>query len=473
MSVDKLLSSPQYAERGYFVDVELPGHPAKLPTTPFTGNKRSLPSVDQRAEELETGSPPAVSQTPEPRGFLDGVRVLDLTFNRAGPSCTAAMAAFGAEVIRVESQMRIDPNRMRRSVAGQVVYADADTADLETRWSFGSINMGKKSILLNLQASGMHDVLRRLVEVSDVVVESFTPGTIERFGIGFETLQQWRQDVILISINGFGRGGPYEGYRAYADIFGAAGGLQLLTGYPDRPPMQFVGRLDSVVGSFGMLGGLAALFERAKTGWGQHVEVSAAEAVTCLLGTPLIDYIVNGRVANRTGNRVPSLAPHNCYPCKGDDDWVAIAVETEPEWQSLCACMGQRDAATAARFSTVDARKGSEEALDELVASWTIDYSSYEAAEMLQAAGVPASPSMRPDHLFNDPHLNERGVWVRFDHPVQGERHDVRLPWLFSNGECSYGPAPMFGQHSKEVYEGLLGMSEEEVVRLAESRVIY
>jgi crotonobetainyl-CoA:carnitine CoA-transferase CaiB-like acyl-CoA transferase len=237
--------------------------------------------------------------------------------------------------------------------------------------------------------------------------------------------------------------------------------------------MQFVGRLDSVVGSFGLLGGVAALLQRAKSGGGQHVEVSAAEAVTSLLGTPLIDYIVNGRVANRTGNRVASMAPHGCYPCRDHDDWVAIAIEGDDEWRALCACVDRSDAAFDVRFASLAARKANEDAVDALVTSWTAGRDSYEAAETLQRAGILAAPSMRPDQLFTDEHLNERAAWVRFEHPVQGERHDLRLPWLFANGACSYGPAPLFGQHNGNVYEDLLGLSKEEVEELTEAKVIY
>jgi crotonobetainyl-CoA:carnitine CoA-transferase CaiB-like acyl-CoA transferase len=475
MSVDKLSRSPQYAARGYFVDAELPGYGRRrVPTTPFTGPKRGYDRDNHSGGDLRPATASAGPASGSvPAGFLDGVRVLDLTFNRAGPSCTAAMAALGAEVIRVESNMRIDPNRMRRSVAGKVVYADAASEDLETRWSFASINMGKKSIQLNLQAPQMRDVFARLVAVSDVVVESFTPGTIERYGIGFDALTQWREDVILLSINGFGRGGPHEGYRAYADIFAAAGGLQLLTGYPDEPPMQFVGRLDSVVGSFGLLGALAALLERGRTGRGQHVEVSAAEAVTTLLGTALIDYIVSGHIAGRTGNSVPAMAPHGCYPCQGDDRWVAIAVADDAEWHALCACMGQPDLTHDLRFASMAARKHNEAILDTVVSSWTRSFEPYALAHLLQDAGIAAVPSMRPDQLFTDDHLNGRSAWVHYHHPVQGERYDLRLPWRFSDGACRYDPAPLFGEHDTAIYGDLLGVSPDEISHLTEARVIF
>jgi crotonobetainyl-CoA:carnitine CoA-transferase CaiB-like acyl-CoA transferase len=236
--------------------------------------------------------------------------------------------------------------------------------------------------------------------------------------------------------------------------------------------MQFVGRLDSVVGSFGLLGALAALVERAETGTGQHVEVSAAEAVTSLLGAPMLEYLLTGRVAGRTGNRVPDMAPHGCYPCAGADEWIAIAVATDEQWRALCTCMGRPELGGNPRYAGLANRKAAEDELDRLVEAWTAGEDPFTAADRLQRAGVPAVASMRPDHLFHDPHLQARAAWVRFDHPVQGERFDLRLPWLFSDGDCRYGPAPLFGQHNADVYEGLLGLSAADVAALEEDGVI-
>lgn len=411
--------------------------------------------------------------------MLDGVRILDLTFNRAGPSCTAMLAALGAEVIRTESFTRVDSNRMRvASLDKSVISWGTDKSDMEKGWTFSSINMGKLGIQLNLKSGGHREVIKRLVEVSDLVVEAFTPGVLEGFGIGYETLRQWKKDIILVSVNGFGKGGPHGHYRAYANIFAAAGGIEELTGYAGERPMGFVGRLDSVVGSFGGFGALAALMERERTGKGQHVDVSGAEAVTTLLGAPMVDHMINGRVAARDGNRRPDLAPHNCYPCTNPDEpsreeWVSIAVATNEEWLSLCIAIGKPELATDPRFGDLASRKVNEEDLDRILGDWTLGLGAHQAMQLLQAAGVSAMASLRADDLFQSEHLRERGAWVEYEHPVQGPRFDVRLPWIFSDGEGAYGPAPLFGQHNAYVYGELLGMLPEEILELQAQEVVY
>ncbi len=406
--------------------------------------------------------------------FLTGTRVVDLTFNRAGPSCTAMLAALGAEVIRVESLARVDPNRMRRvsSDKKQATWG-TDPTLMESTWNFNSINMGKLGVRLNLQSDRCVDVLRRLVEVSDIVVEAFSPGTLERMGLGYDVLKQWRRDVILVSVSGFGRGGPHAGYRAYADVFGAAGGIQHLTGYPDEDPMWFVGRLDSAVGSYAVLGALGALLERDATGHGQHVDVSAAESVTTLLGGPMMDYLVNGHVATRDGNRREEMAPHNCYPCAEEDDWISIVASTDEEWSNLCRAMGRDDLATDSRFADLTARKSHEREMDTIIAGWTKVRESYEVMEILQGSGVAAVASFSAAQLFGDEHLEERKAWVHFEHPVQGPRHDLRVPWVFSDGQGVYGPAPLMGQHNGRIYGDLLGIRSDEVADLEQSGVIY
>jgi benzylsuccinate CoA-transferase BbsF subunit len=411
--------------------------------------------------------------TPD-NAFLSGTRVVDLTFNRAGPSCTAMLAALGAEVIRVESLKRVDPNRMRRvSVDKTQATWGTDPTQMESTWNFNSINMGKLGVRLNLRSDGGKDVLRRLVEVSDIVVEAFSPGTLEDMGFGYDVLREWRRDVILVSVSGFGRGGPHAGYRAYADVFGAAGGIQYLTGYPDEQPMWFVGRLDSTVGAHGVFGALGALMERDGTGRGQHVDLSAGESVTTLLGGPMMDYLLNGRVASRDGNRSEEMAPHNCYRCAGEDEWVSIAVATDDEWASLCRVMERDDLATDSRFADLPARKAHEDELDAIVGEWTGARGSYEAMELLQNSGVAAVPSFNAAQLFGDSHLNERSAWVHFEHPVQGPRHDLRLPWVFSDGHGVYGPAPLMGQHNGRIYGDLLGIRSDEIAALERGEVIY
>ena len=405
---------------------------------------------------------------------LAGVRVVDFSINRAAPHCATMMAALGAEVIKVESRMRIDAARGKQAAkgkSGSEVVTDPDK--MERGYAFHAINTGKLGVRVNLKSPGSREVVRRLVEISDVVIEAFTPGVMEGLGLGFQELRRWRADLIVLSLSGFGRGGPESGYRAYAPVFAAAGGLSLVSGYRDGPPMEFIGSIDSSVGTHALMAVLAALVERDRTGRGQHIDVSGSECVTALLGGPVMDYALNGQVPERDGNRRPGMAPNNTYQCRNPREWISIAVATDEEWRSLCQVMGRPELATHPQYRDADDRKAHEEVVDEIVGSWTASLGAYEAMELLQATGVAAVPSFRADQLFHDPHVHARQGWVRLHHPVQGERHELRAPWRFADGGTTYRPAPLMGQHEGYVFGEVLGMEAVEMERLREQRVVY
>ena len=405
---------------------------------------------------------------------LSGVRVLDLSINRAAPHCATMMAALGAEVIKVESLKRIDAARGKQAAADKRSSAMVTDPDkMEQSYAFHAINAGKLGVRVNLKSPGARDVVRGLVEISDVVIEAFTPGVMEGLGLGFPEMRRWRADVIVLSLSGFGRGGPQSGYRAYAPIFAAAGGLSHVSGYRDGPPMEFIGSIDSAVGAHALLAVLAALMERDRTGRGQQIDLSGSECVTALLGGPVVDYALHGLVPMRDGNRRPGMAPHNTYRCGGENEWISIAVAVDDEWQALCRVMGRPELAAHPSYRDAVGRKAHERELDEIVGLWTASLTAYQAMESLQAAGVAAVPSFRADQLFHDPHVRARGGWVTLQHPVQGERHELRVPWRFAEGETTYRPAPLMGQHEGYVFGELLGIEPVEMERLQAQRVVY
>ncbi len=406
--------------------------------------------------------------------ILQGVRVADFSINRAAPHCATMMAALGAEVIKLESRMRIDAARVKQAAKdkrGSAMVTDLEK--IEQGYAFHAINTGKLGVRLNIKALGAREIVRRLVEVSDVVIEAFTPGVMEGLGFGYKALRRWRPDIVMLSLSGFGRGGPQTGYRAYAPVFAAAGGLGHISGYRDGPPMEFIGSIDSAVGTHALLAVLAALMERDRAGRGQHIDLSGSECVTALLGGPVMDYALNGIAGMRDGNRRPGMAPHNTYRCRNPNEWISIAVATDEEWQALCRVMGKPELASHESFADVASRKANEAELDRLVGAWTANLSAYGVMELLQAAGVAAVPSFRADQLFHDPHVNAREMWVTLQHPVQGERHELRVPWRFAEGGTVYRPAPLMGQHEDHIYGQVLGMDEFERHRLQVQRVVY
>ncbi|MBI3744171.1 MAG: CoA transferase, partial [Chloroflexi bacterium] len=449
--------------------------------------------------------------------------------------CATMMAALGAEVIKVESLMRVDAARIKQVAKdGKASTMVVDPNRLEHGYAFHAINTGKLGVRANFKSrchpggvlaegsgaagsspplptyvgrgtpakprgseafpSCYHDLVRSLVQTADVVIEAFTPGVIERLGLGYETRRRWRPELVMLSLAGFGRGGPESGYRAYAPVF-AASGLCHVSGYRDGPPMEFIGSIDSTAGTHALMAVMAALAQRDRTGVGQHIDLSGAECVTALLGGPVIEYAATGKAPQRDGNRRPGFAPNNCYRCRGDEEWISIAIATDDEWQALASVIDRSSLSLSSsdgegplakpgrvrsgrvrrdrRFATLAARKKNEASLDALIEAWTRTVAVYDAMRLLQTAGVAAVPSFRSDQLFTDPHIAGREGWVRLVHPVQGIRHELRAPWRFANAGAVYRPAPLMGQHEPYIYGDLLGIPEATLDRLRQSRVVY
>ena len=405
---------------------------------------------------------------------LSGVRVVEFAQYRAGPHCGAMLATLGAEVIKVESLARPDFVRYK------MYTKDHGPADLSAppdpahmNWRFDSINMGKCSTRLNLTGVGATDIVRRLAQVSDVFINAFAPGVLDKAGVGYSQLRQWRPDIILLSLSSAGATGPECRYRGFAPTFAAGGGLSHISGYADGPPMEFSGSMDNLTGTFALLGVLAALAERERTGRGQHIDVAANECIALALGSPLIDYLATGNEARRDGNRHPLMAPSNCYPCGAPEEWISIVVETDAEWLALCRLIEAHDLANDPRLATSAGRKAFEDEIDVRVEDWTRRHSAYEAMHLLQKVGVAAVPSFRTDQLFRDPHLAERKTWVRLQHPFLGTLHEVHMPWRFGEAKVAHARGPLFGEDDTFVYGEVLGMDEGLLQEYQQGRVIF
>jgi len=402
------------------------------------------------------------------RTLLHGIRVADFTWAWAGPYGTMLLALMGAEVIKIESSSRLDHTRVRSLAAGPG-FVGPDHA-----WIFNELNLNKLSINLDLSQPKAVELAKKLVKVCDVAVQNFRAGVMDRLGLGYSSLKEVKPDIIMLSSSAVGGTGPERQYVGFAPTFSALGGLAYLTGFPDGPPIPVMGSADLRSATTAVFAILAAIYHRAVTGEGQHIDMSSRETITALIGESILEYAMNQRSPSRQGNRDEAMAPHNCYPCRGENKWVSIAVDTEEEWQALCQVMGNPHWAEEERFSDAYARWHNQEELDRLIAEWTIDYTHYEVMERLQKVNVAAVPSFRGDELFNDPHLKERGFSEVVEHPLMGKRTVVGPPWKLSSTPARVSRhSPLLGEHNHYVFGELLGLSEEEVERLVEEKVIY
>ena len=387
---------------------------------------------------------------------LEGIRIADFTQVVQGPFSTLMLAQMGAEAIKIETESR---NQM-----GQ-------RQDLGT---FTNINGSKKSITLNLKDPLGIEVAKRLVSISDVVVENFASGVMERLGLGYDDLRKVKPDVIMVSSQALGRTGPLSNaIGLFAETANFAG-LSNLTGYIGGKP-GMVGGIwaDHLTGMHIAFAVQVALHHHRKTGEGQYIQMSMAETVIACLPEAILDYFVNGRDPGRQENQDPAMAPHNVYRCQGFDKWVAIAVTDEEEWQALCQVMEHPEWAQDPRFADPLSRWHNQVEMDGLVTQWTLQHTDYEAMHILQRAGVAAGPVLDAAGLVNDAHLNERGYFVPLGE-VDGNHYvQIGHPWRMSDSPPPfYKLAPQMGEHNQYVLGELFGMREDEIANLVEAKVL-
>jgi benzylsuccinate CoA-transferase BbsF subunit len=401
------------------------------------------------------------------KGPLENVRILDFTWAWAGPQATLLLALLGAEVIKVESRRRLDHTRLRSLMTGPTMTSPDHSV------IFNDLNVGKLSLALNLSQPEAVEIAKRVAQLCDVVIQNMRPGVMDRLGLGYDDFRAVKPDIIMLSSSAVGSTGPERTYTGYAPTFAAMGGHAYITGYPDGPPMPLSGAVDLRVGTTSAFAILAALHHRARTGKGQHIDLSSTEAVAALIGHVFMDYSMNGRVQTRAGNRDHLMAPHNCYRCRGDNNWVTIAVACDEEWHALRRLVGDSRLEDE-RFADAASRRQNQEALDQLIGEWTSRRSQAEVTQTLQKAGVAAMPVLDGPALVQDPHLRARGVLQSLDHPAIGERLTVGPPWRFSRTPAQISrPGPLLGQHNRYVLGELLGMSGEEIERLVAEEVVY
>jgi benzylsuccinate CoA-transferase BbsF subunit len=401
--------------------------------------------------------------------FLKGIRVIALTWVWAGPWMGGILADMGAEVIKIETEERVDSQRIVK--LGKTRWKEEDQG--VNRSQFNVTNRGVKSCTLNLKQPKGVEMFKELVKISDIVITNFAPRVMPGWGLDYSTLKNVKADIIFVSLPGFGSTGPDKDYVSYASTIEAAGGLSASFGYPGEEPAVSGTYPGDPIGSMhGVVGILAALNYRDKTGKGQHVDVAQSEGVTTLIPEVIMEYVMNGGLRPRMGNRDDIMAPHGCYPCRGKDQWVAIAIGTDSEWKALCHIMGDPDWSRNPAFSDQYTRWQNQDELNKLIGGWTKDFTHYEVMHKLQNVGIAAGASLNIEELINDPHCKARGIFIEQDHPEAGKTVVYRSPWR-SALTATEAPAPCLGEHNDYVFKQLLKMSDDDVARLVAEKIIY
>jgi formyl-CoA transferase len=399
---------------------------------------------------------------PQQPGPLSDVRVLEAGQLLAGPFCGQLLADFGAEVIKLEEPTRGDPMRE---------WGQEKPHGLSLWWPV--VARGKKSVTCNLRSAEGQDLVRRLVADADVLLENFRPGTLERWGLGYDELAAINPGLVLVRVTGFGQSGPYAKRAGYGSIGEAMGGIRYVSGDPSTAPSRMgISIGDSLGGTFAAYGALVALHARDNTGRGQVVDSAIYEAVLAMMESLIPEYAVGGYTRERTGATLPNIAPSNVYPT-ADDEMVLIAANQDTVFRRLAEVMGRPELATDPRYATHTSRGAGQQELDATIAEWTATLKADDLLGRLDENGVPAGRIFKASDMLDDPHFQAREDIVRLAHPTLGDfpMHGVFPRLSETPGRVSW-VGPDLGQHNQEVYGGLLGLSEDEQARLQTSGVI-
>jgi len=403
---------------------------------------------------------------------LADLRIVDLTGFWAGPSATAVLAAFGADVVKVESTGR--PDGMR--------FHSTKPPSVDGWWEWGGVyqgaNAGKRGVTLDLSRPEGRTLLDGLLADADVLIENFSPRVLGNFGLTWETLHERFPRLSLVRMPAFGLDGPWRDRTGFAQTMEQASGLSWMTGHPDGPPLVLKGPCDPIAGLHAVIATLGALEHAEGTGSGVHVEVPMVESTLNVGAEPVLEYGAYGAESSRTGTRGPEAAPQGLYPARPRPDtleeWLALAVVTDEHWAALRQVLGEPEWAAVPELRTAAGRRAAHDALDAHLAAWAADRDAAEAAEALTAAGVPAARVVPPPDVLDNPQIAARGFTEYLDHPVAGTQPLPAMPVRFASrpGPWFDRPAPTLGQHNDEVLGALPGVDPERLAELRALRVI-
>lgn len=411
---------------------------------------------------------------------LEGVRVVDFSWVRAGPWATRWLGALGAEIIKVEW-----PENERGRSTGSTTPEGIER-NLNTSGNFNDTNANKLSLTLNVRTEKGLDLIKRLISTSDVVIENFSSRVLTSWGLGYEELCKLRSDIVYVSMSGFGHTGPHHRYTTFGPVAQALSGMTFLSGVPDKPPAGWGwSYLDDTGGLYGAMGVVTGIYNRNVTGKGQHIDQSQMIMGITLNGSAILDHTVNGRPSKREGYppgntthwpgspllhnyRGPNVAPHNAYRTSpgGYNDWCVIACISDTEWLHLVKLMGTPAWATDPKYADVNGRLCHQESIDHEIEAWTSTQDKYDLTEKCQAAGVRAMPvQSSEDRVEHDPQLRHREMYKALTHPELGSRKLQNAAFkLTSTPAFNHHPAPLIGQHNRQILEGTLGLTHGELV---------
>ena len=355
------------------------------------------------------------------------------------------------------------------------------------RGNLPDAEQGKRSLTLDLRSEEAQAILKELVSISDIVLENFTPRVMARFGLDYASLQAVKPDLIMVSNTGYGHSGPWSNFGAMASALEPTHGTGAFMGYLDDSGagMLAEGAVPNKVGNSytdflatwtALVSIMAALLQRAKTGRGTWIDLAMYQAGASFIGEGLLSFSFNGERTRRIGNRHKSMAPHGCYPCLGEDQWVTIAVRNDADWQAFCGAIGRPDLAADGDLTTTTQRLARQDELDGITAQWTRDRTSYQVMETLQGVGVPAGPVLTAGQALTDPHFRHRGFFEGVAHPGEtglGSKEYIGRGWKFSGSSAGIkGPAPLLGEANGYALGELLGMAQSRLDALSEQEVI-
>ena len=390
---------------------------------------------------------------------FEGLKVADFSWVAVGPITSKYLGDHGATVVRVETEGRPDILR----VAGP--FKDGVPGPNRSHF-YGDFNSSKVGLSLDLKNPAGLDIACRLIEWADVYFESFTPGTMDALGMGYEKARSLNPSILMVSTCLMGQTGAARSLAGYGFHAGAIAGYYDITGWPDLPPDgPWTAYTDVVSPRFISALVMAALDHRRRTGQGQHIDAAQMEMGVQFLAPQIIDYNASGKIVSRNGNRSDVAAPQGAYPCAGDDQWCAIAVDTEQQWEDLRLTMGDPAWAGYDRFKSVEDRLSNHDEIDGHIGQWTMDKTAQEVMDLLQSHGVPSGVVQRSSDLLQDPQLAHRNLYRYMDHPEMGNipytGHQFRIQG-YDSGPRS--PAPLLGQHNEYVLKDLLGMTDEDMI---------
>jgi len=393
---------------------------------------------------------------------LDGIRIIDMTHNQAGPACTQILAWLGADVIKLE-----EPGK------GDVARTNMRDKDSDSLF-FLILNANKQSLTLNLKTEEGKELFKKVIETADVLVENFSPGALDRLGLGYKVLSKINKRLIYATIKGFGTYGPYSEFKSFEPIAQAMGGAMCATGFPENPPTYVWPAIgDSGTGMHMAIGILAALQQRNSSGKGQEVEVSMQDSVANIMRISLRDHQRLGGVQERTGNQLGKNVPGSTYPCApgGRNDYIYIFAQQQM-WKAFANAIGRPDIIEDPRYATPESRWDNRKTLNAIIEGWTRQKTKYEAMRILGDAGVPSGACQDTGEILEDPHLKEREMIIDIDYPPRGKYKTVGCPIKLSDSPAEIKRPPTLGEHTEDLLGKLCGVTPEDFTKLREKGAI-